>query len=216
MNNLLPLVNAIGVASDFDLSVEDEFDKVYNLSIPKASGGVLGIVFGDPADCEGITPAPQNCTPEFDDVEYLDSANPYGIGATIEIDSESGILKIEIPEISKILVGLTIDSYYEEELLCRIRQQFLINTFDCAIASTKDEIEKDFKIWPVPSNGNVYFENQLQNISIFNASGDCQHFEPLNKSSIHLDLQHLPDGVYILKGQTAEGKWVSNKIIILN
>jgi hypothetical protein len=215
VNNLLPLLNTVSVSTTFDLSVEDDSDKLYYLSTPKAAGGVLGTAFGDPTDCEGITPNPQNCLPNFPEVEYVDLDNPYGTGATLAIDSDSGMLNINIPEIGKILVGVTIDRYSEDELFCRIRQQFLMNTMDCAIASTKDNIVSDLEIWPVPSNGFLYFENQLQNITILNTNGVSQQFQAQSKLSNQIDLKHISNGVYIIKGQTSEGSWIAKKIVIM-
>lgn len=214
MSNQFPVLTEVGIESSFDISVEDEFEKEYYLSIPKAAGGVLGsTIAGDPNDCEGITPDVENCQPEFDEVEYIDPDNPYGQGATIEMDKDSGIMNLEIPAISKVLVGLTVDRFSEGELLSRLRQQFLINSLDCTTSTSEYNGRSDINIWPSPTTDKVYFESKLQDVRVVDIHGKKMELNPTMQSITELDLIELPKGVYIIKGKTEEGNWVSQKII---
>lgn len=217
MSNSFPALIEVGQNTSFDVSVDDDFDKNYYLSIPKVAGGPLGAtVAGDPFDCLGITPDPAVCIPDFESVEYINPNFQYGEGASLSLDSESGELMIDIPEVSKILVGVTLDRYNDGNLISRIRQQFVINSINCFISNTHNKFTSELKIWPIPSNGKIYFESPLKEIKIYNTDGNQQPFDQKVLFSRQLDLSVFPKGVFFINGQTQDGIWVLKKIILLD
>lgn len=213
-NNDFPIITKVGTAVTVDMAVEDEYAKEYFLTTPKSSGGVLGSsVAGDPNDCEGITPSPKNCLPEFDTVEYLDPTQPYGLGAEINLDLLSGEMNIEIPAISKVLIGLTVDRFIDGVLSSKIRQQFVINASECNPTGISEIENSDFNIWPSPTSNKIYFESQLNDIKLLDHTGKKITINSIHNSISELDLIHLTKGVYIIKGTTEEGRTISQKVI---
>jgi len=125
-----------GISTNFDISLEDDFDKEYYLSTPKTSGGNL--ITGE-IGCQEVIPEPANCLPEYADVTYIYNDQPYGHEAELELDKESGILKVNFPLTSKVLIAITLDRFSDDELVCRARQQFIINSFSCSPSSSLSE-----------------------------------------------------------------------------
>ncbi|SMC36900.1 laminin B domain-containing protein [Moheibacter sediminis] len=66
------------------------------------------------------------------------------------------------------------------------------------------------KIYPNPTNGEVYFSKSLKDVSIYNLSGQKIELKAeLNK----VNISKLPAGIYILKGRDADQKLIQIKLI---
>ena len=179
------------------------------------SAGVDGVNFGDPESCTGITPNPADCIPEFEEVAWVDNMNPYGTGTEMEMDVETGILSYTIPDVKRILVGLTLDRLEDNELVSRIRQQFLINSMECIMTNTSDSENTAFRVAPNPTSGHLSFSVPISDLSILDLTGKRQALKTELKSYDQIDVSHLDNGIYYLRGRTLEGYWVTKKIIVL-
>ncbi len=203
-----------GKLTSFDLSIEDDFEKQYYLSTPQASDGILGSGEpGDPFGCQGIIPDPENCPPEYADVLYIHPDHPYGIGAEINLDVESGVMSVDIPEISKVLVGVTLDRFADDELVCRARQQIIINSVMCNPVNTNNFKNSDFAVWPVPAKDFIRFNIPLKQVGIYDVTGEDLSIVKDEQYVSQLDISDLSKGLYYLSGLTGDGKWVRKKIV---
>ena len=209
-----PRITEVGKNIQFDFGLDDSFDKVYSLSNPKVAGGVTGSsIPGDPSSCVGIVPSPNACPPPYDEVQYLSPNNPYGTSASLELGEENGVLDMYIPTISKVLIGVSVDRYFEGEIVSTVRQQFVTNSIACNPLSSDDESKVDISVWPIPVTQDIYFSTPLKNIDIIKFDGTKTSLTLEDKYHNEIDLSMLSPGIYVLKGQNNEGQWVSKRII---
>jgi len=214
LNNMFPIQAEPGTNNSFDISLEDPFEKEYFLSVPKASGGILGSGEpGDPNGCQGIIPDPQNCPPEYADIQYIDPENPYGADANVVLDKDDGILDINIPATSIVLFGVTLDRYADNELICRSRQQFVLNNISCLPTKVKNTAIPELLVWPIPANEYIKTNIPLKQVNIFSVTGDSQSIRQNDKFSNEFDISDLSPGLYFLRGLTLYDKWVVKRII---
>jgi len=210
-----PALVSPGKLATYDFSVEDNFYKEYYLSAPKTAGGILGVNSGDPSDCEGIIPNPQMCLPDFEDVEYQNPNYPYGEGAIVTLGINNGVMDINIPQSGKILVGVSLDRYQDEELFCRVYQQFIVISFDCSISNTKEMGSPNLEIWPIPAQDILNFSIPLRQINISDIHGMQPIKKQNNEYSSQWDISHLSSGIYFLHALTLENVWVTKKFVKL-
>lgn len=208
-----PRITEVGKNIQFDFGLDDMFDKEYSLSKPKVAGGVTGSsIPGDPNSCEGIVPSPLVCPPPYDEIQYLAPNNPYGTAAALDL-GEDGMLDMYIPVISKVLIGVTVDRFFEGEKISTIRQQFVTNSISCDPLSSKDDLEDDVSVWPIPVTETIYFSTPLTNISIIKFDGTKSPMTFEDKYCTDIDVSNLSSGIYVLKGQNDEGHWISKRIV---
>lgn len=88
-----------------------------------------------------------------------------------------------------------------------------VNTCD-PTASTEDFEQQQIKVFPNPSQGQIYIESDnIANIKIYSITGKLvKQFNSYNQSN-GISIEHLPSGVYFMSMQTNENNVHSIKII---
>lgn len=86
---------------------------------PFEVGGIDGVNFGDPTSCQGITPDPSNCPPEFNTITYASGfslTEPFGENGNL-IDDGNGNFSFNCQKIGMYLLGFKIEEFRDGELL---------------------------------------------------------------------------------------------------
>lgn len=76
--------------------------------------------------------------------------------------------------------------------------------------SVEDISASEIKIYPNPTKGEINFSKPLNEVSIYNLSGQKM---AVKAESNKLNISNLPSGIYILKGMDAEQKLIQVKLI---
>lgn len=89
---------------------------------------------------------------------------------------------------------------------------YKINDPDCTLVGSFEELEKEVKVFPNPTNGQLYIESekQIQAVAVFNAQGEMLINE--NNFTEQFDINGLPKGIYFLKIKLAEEDFFWKKI----
>jgi len=76
----------------------------------------------------------------------------------------------------------------------------------------------DWKYYPNPNQGTLYIESSIaiENLYLTDISGKLlQIISPINKTITSLDMTTYPNGIYYLKYEYQEGKYLSGKVILM-
>jgi len=88
--------------------------------------------------------------------------------------------------------------------------RYATNAFDLHVyysPTTIDENKTQLKIYPNPTKGIVTIQGEgLTWISVYNTLGQCVLWKELTNSNTMLDLQNLPQGLYLLRITTTSGE----------
>ena len=86
---------------------------------PYQVGGIEGVNIGDPNSCQGVTPDPSICPPEFNEIEYSSGfslTKPFGDNGSF-IDDGNGNFSFICQKIGMYLLGFKIEEFRNGELL---------------------------------------------------------------------------------------------------
>lgn len=81
----------------------------------------------------------------------------------------------------------------------------ILPTTDCSLSTNEYVIEKEIKIFPNPTNGQINFNTKYEigKVTIFNSLGQIVFKKIPNNNSINIS--YLIDGVYFLRSKTENG-----------
>jgi len=81
----------------------------------------------------------------------------------------------------------------------------ILPTTDCSLSTNEYVIEKEIKIFPNPTNGQINFNTKYEigKVTIFNSIGQVVFKKIPNNNSINIS--YLIDGVYFLRSKTENG-----------
>ena len=86
---------------------------------PFEVGGIEGVNYGDPKSCQGVTPNPANCPPEFNTITYASGfslTEPFGENGIFS-DDGNGNFSFICQNIGMYLLGFKIEEFRNGELL---------------------------------------------------------------------------------------------------
>lgn len=141
-NNFPPVVICVNRDIDFDHSAIDinGDSLVYEFCPSLTAGGMDGVNGGSPIACTGVTPAPNNCPPPFDNVIFrapgFTSSQP--MGPNITIDSQTGLISGAPNILGQFIVGVCVKEYRDGIQIGTLRRDFQFNVTTCEIAVTAD------------------------------------------------------------------------------
>ncbi|MCP4520767.1 MAG: T9SS type A sorting domain-containing protein [Cytophagales bacterium] len=104
-------------------------------------------------------------------------------------------------------------SVYEEDCETLLLQN--IKTEDKVITTQQDVITTDIKIFPNPTNGILNITGNINNVVIYNYSGQIQFNESFNQENVQLDLSDLKAGIYFIE-VSYNGQIIREKLIIID
>lgn len=108
-------------------------------------------------------------------------------------------------------IAAITDTVARDILMCRIVDWLMYGN-----TGIKDLTPSDFDLVikpnPVSQFVDIGMVETMQEVEIFNNQGQLVHHADVNRSSIKMDLSHLPAGMYILKAKTDKGI-ITDKLI---
>ena len=220
-NELPPFALCVATPFEHDMSATDiDGDEiVYSFCNPKAAGGTDGIQFGDSRACTGITPAPEDCLPIFDDVHFN---APYSFDRPIGNDSisfneDTGLFAGLPTQTEMFLAGLCATSYRNGQKICEIRREFNFYVIS-DLVSNKNIAESVFTLFPNPASNMVYVENVSKSnnitVEIHSIDGERVYSTSTNDSSLEIDVSRFANGLYVLSMKSDE--YFSAKKFLVN
>lgn len=140
-DNFPPIVICANTPLVFNHKASDSegHELVYEFCTPLTSGGTLGTNEnpGDPTACNGVTPSPVNCIPNYDNVIFklpdFTSDNPLGTGSGMSINTFSGLITASPQTTGQFVVGVCVKEYLNGELLSVVQRDFQFNVTTCEI-----------------------------------------------------------------------------------
>jgi gliding motility-associated-like protein len=175
-----PIVICEGIELTFDHGATDpDGDQTtYQFCSPLTAGGQGGTRAGDGPGaaerCDGVTPAPENCPPPFQPVQFITpqftAARPLAGNPAVEINPIDGTIN-GVPELlGQFVVGVCVQEFRNGVLMGEIRRDFQFNVTECPV---NVEIALDApllapKSYYIRSCGdeNVFINNQSQDINL--------------------------------------------------
>lgn len=146
-NDFPPVVICANKSIDFDHSAVDiDGDSlVYSFCAPLTAGGKEGSDgSGNSNSCFGVTPAPNNCPPPYDEVTFFTPNysfdNPMGGNPRVQIDSKTGLISGVPTLLGQYVVGVCVQEYRDGKLIGYLKRDFQFNVTSC-----EDAVKADIK-----------------------------------------------------------------------
>lgn len=140
-DNFPPIVVCAETPLFFDHAASDNegHTLVYEFCTPITSGGTLGSNDnpGDATACNGVTPNPANCAPEYDNVIFkppnFKVGEPLGDGSNTNLNAFTGLLTTTPQLTGQHVIGVCVKEFLNGELLSEIRRDFQFNVESCKV-----------------------------------------------------------------------------------
>ena len=175
---------------ELDLSATDDDNDqlVYSLCAPLVGGGPEGSggVGGDPFQLDGIAPNP-DAPPPYDAVPLVRGFSvdqPLGNRSQIEINSATGLIKLNAKRQGHYIIGVCVEEYRDGKLLSTVRRDFQINVVQC-VPVVQALIDYDTII-----NDNIFVVNSCS--PILNLDNKSEKEEYINSYLWSFDLNSGP------------------------
>ena len=167
--NFPPIVICANQPLKFDHSVVDiDGDVViYEFCNPIDAGGKRGSSGngGSPMDCDGVTPAPENCPPPYRLVKFrapfYSASNPMGGNPIVTINATTGLIFGTPVDQGQFVVGVCAKEYRNGVLLSIIQRDFQFNVTYCA-----PNVSAKLKSDSLDASGQSYVINSCGNNTI--------------------------------------------------
>jgi gliding motility-associated-like protein len=114
-------------------------------------------------------------TPPYSSVQYASNYSynhPFGDNVYVELDSNSGLLKVESDRIGYFTLGVCIDELDDQQkVISSSKRDFLFNVADCVVATARAKVEDALE-----TSREVYVTCKSKKIQFSNQSIDAQSY----------------------------------------
>lgn len=139
------------VTFDYSATDPDGDDVTYSFCTPETAGGTDDGSNGTNAEsCTGVRPAPPNCRPPFDNVNFgpgFSGAVPIPGDPALSINPNTGLVSGRPNQLGLYVIGVCLEERRNGELFTVIRQDYQINVGICSnlveIAGVVNDIAED-------------------------------------------------------------------------
>ncbi|MEO0473773.1 MAG: T9SS type A sorting domain-containing protein, partial [Bacteroidota bacterium] len=135
----------------------------------------------------------------------------------ITVDNIAGKNDLIAEDLRLDIQPLTAIKFSEDELVLHgCPDSIVVTQLELATSIEPEVLLEGLSIFPNPSKGQFHLDvstHFLQRLHISDLSGRMVFQAEINASEYDLELSHLPKGVYLLKGESAQGVWTEKLVI---